>query len=201
VSPAPSRYVTVRVAGLGDLPASVEAEQEDVLELCLADPPPAALAEALGRAVVVESISRRGLRRVTGRAEWDAAEPERLRVLCETELLVQRRRSARVAATVPALLVAVEGGAGRAATTTVNLSGTGLLVRDPLGLAPGTTVRLELEVEAGGAPVHVEGSVVRAGGRGEMGVRFEPVTADDRNRLARFISERDRVGLRAGRAR
>ena len=201
MSAVASRYVTVHVAGVGDLPASVEVEQDGALELCLADPAPAELAAALDRSVVVESISDRGLRRVTGRAHWDAAEPERLRVLRGSDVLVQRRRSARVEATVPALLVAVAGGAGRAATTTVNLSGTGLLVRDPLGLEPGATVRLELEIQAGAAPVRVEGTVVREGGRGEMAVRFEPVSADDRNRLARFISERDRVGLRGGRNR
>jgi PilZ domain len=196
-----SRYVTVRVAGVGDLAAAVEAEEPGTLELCLADPAPAELPAALEQAVVVESVSGRGLRRVTGRAEWDSAAPERLRVLRGSEALVQRRSAARVEATVPALLVALEGGAGRAATTTVNLSGTGLLVRDSLGLTPGTSVRLELELQAGGAPVRVEGSVVRAERRGEMAVRFEPVTPDDRNRLARFIAERDRVGLRGGRAR
>jgi hypothetical protein len=83
----------------------------------------------------------------------------------------------------------------------VNVSGTGLLVRDPLGLAPGTALRVDLELDAGGPPVRVDGTVVRAGGRGEVAVQFEPVSREDRDRLARFISAANRAERRTRRTR
>jgi len=199
MNPLRSRYVTVRIAAHDSLPAVVESETDRTVVLSLAVRAPKGLERALARPVRVECSTPRGVQRVTGVAHWDPARPDELRVQRESEELIQRRESVRVDAVVPGLLIAVEGQSARAATTTVNVSGTGLLVRDPLGLAIGERVRLELELEAGARPVAVEGRVVRDAGADAKGLQFEAVSRGDQDRLARFIAERQRAELRIGR--
>ena len=194
-----SRYVSVQLPLHGELPAIVEAEDDAAVLLSLAVRAPKGLERALARPVRVECSTPRGVQRVTGVAHWDPARPDELRVQRESEELIQRREAVRVDAVVPGLLIAVEGQSARAATTTVNVSGTGLLVRDPLGLAIGERVRLELELEAGARPVAVEGRVVRDAGADAKGLQFEAVSRGDQDRLARFIAERQRAELRIGR--
>ena len=144
MTPLRSRYVTVRIAALDSLPAVVESETERTVVLSLAVRTPDGLARALDRPVRIECSTPRGIQRVTGTAQWDPARPDELRVQRESDELIQRRDAVRVDAVVPGLLIAVDGDSARAATTTVNVSGTGLLLRDPLGLALGDRVRVQL---------------------------------------------------------
>jgi hypothetical protein len=199
MNPLRSRYVTVRIAAYDSLPAVVESETERTLVLSLAVRTPKDLEGALARPVRVECSTPRGIQRVTGLAHWDPARPDELRVQRGSEELIQRREAVRVDAVVAGLLIAVEGQSARAATTTVNVSGTGMLVRDPLGLAMGERIRLELELEAGARPVTVEGRVVREAGGDAKGLAFEAVSRADQDRLARFIAARQRAELRVGR--
>ena len=71
-------------------------------------------------------------------------------------------------------------------------------MRDPLGLAIGDRVRLELELDAERRPVAVEGRVVRDAGADAKGMQFEALSRGDQDRLARFIAERQRAELRMG---
>jgi hypothetical protein len=200
MTPLRSRYVTLHLAVVGDLPALVETEDARSIVVSLAVRPPAELARAVQRPVRIECMTPRGIQHVTGTASWDAARPEELRIVRESDELVQRRNAVRVQAVVPALLVVADGGGARATTTTVNLSGTGLLLVDPLDLELGATVRVELELEAGARPVVVEGPLTREGGRGMKGMRFDIVAREDEQRLARFIADRQRAELRIARA-
>jgi len=196
MTPLRSRYVTVRIAALDSLPAVVESETERTVVLSLAVRTPDGLARALDRPVRIECSTPRGIQRVTGTAQWDPARPDELRVQRESDELIQRRDAVRVDAVVPGLLIAVDGDSARAATTTVNVSGTGLLLRDPLGLALGDRVRVQLELDAG-PPVAVDGRVVREAGENK-GLQFEAVSRIDQDRIARFIAERQRAELRMG---
>ena len=196
-----SRYVTVKLAGLDGVAAVVEADEGDVVVLSLAVPAPAGLERALERPVVIETATPRGLRRVHGHARWHAARPDELRLVREVDEVVQRRDTVRVDAVVPALLLAVDGASGRATTTTVNVSGSGVLVRDPLELPVGAAVRVELELEGGGPPVRLDGTIVREAGRGAKGMHFEATSREDRNRLARFVAARERAQLGMGSGR
>jgi hypothetical protein len=194
-----SRYVTVEVAALGGLPAVVESEDDATVVLALAVPAPAGLADALKRPVHVECTTARGIQTVIGTARWDAARPDQLRVRRESAEVVQRRDAARVDVALQAILIAVDGDGGRASTTTVDLSGTGLRIRDPLDLPIGSRARVELEVEAGEPPIVVEGVVVRDAGDGDKGLHLDTIPRRDENRLARFIAERQRAALRIAR--
>jgi hypothetical protein len=196
-----SRYVSVHLDSLGDLPAVVESEDEGTIVVSLAVRRPPGFERALGRPVGLQCVSARGIQRITGSAQWDAARPEELRIARESAKVIQRRDAVRVDAAMPALLIVADGEAARATTTTVNVSTTGLLVRDPLELAPGTRVRLELELEAGGPPLAVDGEIVREAGPGAKGVHFDAIDNRSQQRLARFIFERQRAALRTASGR
>ncbi len=194
MTPFRSRYVTVQVAIAGELPAVVEAEDEQAIVLALATKVPLGIDRMLDRPVRVECVTARGIQRVTGFASWSAANPDLLSVRRESHDVIQRRDTVRVQAVVPARLTATEG--ETAETTTLNLSVTGMLVKDPLGLEIGTTVEVALEIDDDGGPLLAVGTIVREGGRDEKGIHISDVSRVDQNRLMRFVTERQRAELR-----
>lgn len=199
MTPLRSRYVTVALGMIGELPAVVEAEDDTAIELSLSVQPPPGLRRALDRPVRIECISPRGIQRVTGTASWDAARPDRLSVRRDGDDVIQRRETVRVQAVIAATLTVPGAAPASAETTTLNLSGTGLLLRDPLELPVGAQVRIHLGLDDGGAPLAVTGRVVREAGRDEKGVCIEEISHADQARLSRFITERQRAELRIAR--
>jgi c-di-GMP-binding flagellar brake protein YcgR len=179
----------------------VEAEDEAGIVLSLAVTPPAGFQRMLDRPVRVECISPRGIQRVSGTATWDASVPDELRVTRERDALIQRRETVRIEAVVPAEVSVAGPAAESAHTTTLNLSVTGFLLRDPLELAVGAEVRVRLVLEDGGPPLEITGTVVREGGPDQKGVHIEAISRDDRGRLTRLITERQRAELRLARNR
>ena len=197
MTPFRSRYVTVQVAIAGELPAVVEAEDEQGIVLALATKVPPGIDRMLDRPVRIECVTPRGIQRVIGIASWNAASPDLLSIRRETDDLIQRRDTVRVQAVVPARMTATDGlQRGCAETTTLNLSVTGMLVKDPLGLELGTSVRVEVDLDDDAGPLLVSGTIVREGARDEKGVQIRDVSRQDLNRLTRFITERQRAELR-----
>jgi hypothetical protein len=127
-----------------------------------------------------------------GVAHWDPARPDELRVQRESEELIQRREAVRVDAVVPGLLIAVEGQSARAATTTVNVSGTGLLVRDPARPRHRRARPARARARGRRAPRGRRGPGRPRRRRRSQGLQFEAVSRGDQDRLARFIAERQR---------
>ena len=206
-----SRYVSVQLPLHGELPAIVEAEDDAAVVLSLAVQAPAGLGRLDGRTVRIESVSPRGIQHVTGAVSWSADQPEVLRVVKESDSVIQRREAVRVQAVVPAQLTVLavpaligdeppaDMGQGQCVqTTSLNVSSTGILVRDP-GSAPiGSRVRVELELFPGEPPVVIAGSIVREHDN-EKGVHTEEISREDATRLDRFITEKQRAELRMAR--
>jgi hypothetical protein len=207
VSRLRSQYVTVQLAQIGGLPAVVETEDDGQVLLSLAVQVPAGLHRVLDRPVRIECISSRGIQRVTGHAAWTPDQPEQLRVVKEVDDTIQRREAVRVQAVETAVVtvLALPPGVDRPApgapvkTTSLNVSTTGVLVRDPLELPLGTQVRVELELERGAEPVVLTGQVVRAVDD-EKGVRIDDMSRADQQRLSRYITDKQRAELRMGRS-
>ena len=200
-----SQYVTVLLAQIGGLPAVVESEDDDQILLSLSVQVPAGIDRVLDRPVRVECISARGIQRITGRAVRPPDQPEQLCVIRETAEEIQRREAVRVQAVAPAVVtvLALPPGTdgtppGPLATTSLNLSSTGLLVRAG-DLPPGTRVRVELEIDSDEPPLVVAGVVVREI-RDERGICIEEISRPDQNRLSRYITEKQRAELRMARA-
>jgi hypothetical protein len=194
----PGHHVTVVLPRVGSLPATVEAAEPGavVVALTVADTRVGRLG---GQEVAVESISGRGIQRYTGTLELSPGRPEILRVRIAGEAeRIQRREWVRVDAIVPITVTPV-GEPGGGATTTANISGGGMLVKDPWDLPLGTDVRFELEA----GPDRVAGlaRVVREVDADHKGLRIENLSRADEDRLIRFVRERERSALRMARGR
>jgi hypothetical protein len=204
VSRLRSQYVTVLLAQIGGLPAVVEAEDDVRILLTLAVHAPPGLDRVLDRPVRVECISTRGIQRVTGRAAWSPERPDQLCVTREVDDTIQRREAVRVQAVVPVVLSVLAFPAARPLpaaplpTTSLNVSTTGVLVRDPAKLPMGTSVRAELQLDPGEPPLVLTGRIVREVGD-EKGICIDEISRADQNRLNRYVTEKQRAELRLNR--
>ena len=203
-----SRYVTVVLARIGVLPAVVEAEDDGEILLSLAVIAPPGLDRVLDRPVQVECVSPRGIQRVTGRAVWSPEQPDQLRILREADDTIQRRDAVRVQAVAPVVLTVLDlpptGDepapplpAAPVRTTILNLSTTGMLVRDPDALPLGAGVRVELQLDAQEPPLTVTGRIVREVSD-EKGICIDEISRQDQDRLSRYVTEKQRAELRMG---
>jgi hypothetical protein len=205
-----SQYVTVQLAQIGGLPAVVESEDDGQVLLSLSVQAPVGIQRVLDRPVRIECVSARGIQRVTGLAAWTPDQPDQLRVTKEDDDLIQRREAVRVQAVAPAVVTVLAmppagEGPGRAApaapikTTSLNVSTTGVLVRDPAELPMGTQVRVDLELEPAQPPLVLTGRIVREV-KDEKGVCIDDISRLDQNRLNRYITEKQRAELRMSRS-
>ena len=194
------RHVQVSLPHIGLLPATVEAVEPGavIVTLAVAD----ARVRRLGAAEVgVEYKTERGIQRFNGTLELDDRTPDRLRVavLGEAER-IQRREWARVEAVVPVKVKGIDEPVD-GETTTLNLSGGGILVRDLWQMPLGIDVKVELQPEPGMPPIRFLGRVVRIAGKDEKGIRIDDIGRDDEERLVRVVRDRERAALRTARAR
>ena len=205
-----SQYVTVLLAQIGGLPAVVEDEDDGQILLSLAVQAPPGFQRVLDRPVRIECISTRGIQRVTGRAAWSPEQPDQLRVTRELDDTIQRREAVRVQAVSPVVLTVLDlppagDGSPRALptapvnTTSLNVSTTGLLVRDPIDLPMGARVGVELKLDAGEPPLLLTGHIVREEGD-EKGICIEDISRPDQTRLGRYVTEKQRAELRMTRS-
>jgi c-di-GMP-binding flagellar brake protein YcgR len=194
------RHVQVSLPHIGLLPATVEAVEPGAVIVTLAVTD--TRVRRLGAAEVgIEYKTERGIQRFNGTLELDDRTPDRLRVavLGEAER-IQRREWARVAAVVPVRIKGIDEPVD-GETTTLNLSGGGILVRDLWQMPLGIDVRVELEPEPGMPPIRFLGRVVRVAGKDEKGIRIDDIGRDDEERLVRVVRDRERAALRTARTR
>jgi c-di-GMP-binding flagellar brake protein YcgR len=206
VAPAPvnlpaGQKVSVRLPYVGALPATIEATAPGRVTVALAVPD-ARVARLDGSDVSVESTSARGIQRFTGRlALRGRSDVFDVEIGGDMER-IQRREWARVGAVVPIRLEPVEApdvAAGE--TSTLNLSGGGVLIRDPWRLPLGIDARIEIVIEPTQPPVRALARVVRDAGPERKGMRFDDIEPQDSERLMRYVRERERAELRMARGR
>ena len=197
---ATGTHVQIGLPHIGGLPATVERSESGTLIVVLAvsDNRVARLA---GQEASVEATTARGIQRFTGVLGLTPGRPEMLRVVVagETER-IQRREWARIEAVVPITVRAIgEDIGGR--TSTLNVSGGGVLVADPWRMPLGLDVRIELEAVPDQPPIKAMGRVVREAATDQKGLRIDDMARDDEDRLIKFVRERERAALRMGRSR
>jgi c-di-GMP-binding flagellar brake protein YcgR len=147
-----------------------------------------------GREVGVEWATGRGIQRLIGTLVVESRECVKVVVAGEAER-IQRRSWVRIDAVAPITVRGVDEPVG-GATTTLNVSGGGVLIKDLWSLPLGLDVRIELEAEAGQPPIRALGRVVREAGKGEKGIRIDDIGRDDEERLIRYVRDRERAALR-----
>jgi len=142
--------------------------------------------------MLLESITSRGLVRLRGTIERLSDDLARFRVFTEPEL-VQRREFVRVTAPQRVRLddlcgVVVDAHA-------VNVSGGGMLVSAKQAFEPDADLNFSLTLDAGVPPVEGRGQVVRCSEDNMLGIVFAAISSLDRDRLIRFIFDRQRKAL------
>lgn len=195
------QHVLLRPAvGGAPVPAQVEATDGEILTLVLSvRPAPGAPGWGDGRAIV-EYTTRRGVHRAGGTVLVDPAQPEVLRLRHDGQPeVLQRRNFVRVDAVVPVQVKITDPLRGSAHTTTLNVSGGGMLFRDPIGLPFGARVEVVVELAAGSAPVRAVGRIAREVSDEVKGMEIVEIGRDDRERLIRYVTERERMALRIAR--
>lgn len=205
MSPSPKRaqHVTVRLPDSEkELEARVDDADDEHLTLVLSSPPEGSVDRLRDRPAVVEYTTPRGVYRLSGAIAGRGDSPDVLEVRRDGhDDHIQRRDFVRVEAVQPLQVTITDPLRGAAHTTTLNVSGGGVLLTDPLGLPEGSEIDLELQIVPGDPPVRATGRVVRAVGDDAKGVQIETIAREDRERLVRFVTERERMALRIARGR
>jgi c-di-GMP-binding flagellar brake protein YcgR len=190
------RKVAIRLPYVGALPATVEAAGPGTITLALAVPD-TRVSRLDGAEATVESTTERGIQRFTGRISLSGRSDVFEIVIGGEAERIQRREWARVAVVVPIRVEVIDEPDVQAGdTSTLNLSGGGVLIRDLWRLPLGIDVRIEVMVDPEGPPIHALARVVRDGGPERKGLRFEDLSLQDSERLMRFVREKERAALR-----
>jgi hypothetical protein len=203
IAPTPSipagEHVQVNLPQIGLLPATVEGTEPGAVTVVLAVGDPR-VGRMAGSEVAVEHATGRGINRFGGTLELSASRPEQLRIVLKGDAeRIQRREWARVEATLPIAIKGVDEPVG-GETVTLNISGGGVLVKDPWRMPLGIDVRIELEVEAG-TKICALGRVVREPASDQKGIRIDSIAREDSERLVRLVRERELAALRMARGR
>jgi c-di-GMP-binding flagellar brake protein YcgR len=197
---ATGTHVGLRLPHVGVLPATVEASEPGVLVVALtvSDTRVARLA---GQEVSVEATTARGIQRFSGPLELTPQRPELLRIVVQGDgERIQRREWARIDAVVPVTVTGLGEDVG-GKTTTLNVSGGGVLVSDPWRMRLGLDVRIEIEPTPDGPRISALGRVVRDAAVDQKGIRIDSISREDEDRLIKFVRERERAALRTERSR
>jgi hypothetical protein len=201
-APAPSipsgEHVQLNLPHVGLLPATVVTVEPGAIVLVLAVKD-SRVNRLAGNEVAVEYKTGRGIQRFGGILQIESG--EQLRVVMQGEAeRIQRREWARVEAILPINVKGIDEPVG-GDTQTLNISGGGVLVKDLWNMPLGIDVRIELQAEAGAAPIRALGRVVRVAGTEEKGVRIDSISREDEERLVRLVRERELAALRMSRGR
>jgi hypothetical protein len=192
-------HVQVSLPHIGLLPATVETTEPGAVVLVLAVDD-ARVKRMGGAEVAVEHATGRGINRFIGTLELDDSRPEQLRVVLSGDSeRIQRREWARVEATLQVSVKGIDEPVG-GETVTLNISGGGILVKDPWKMPLGTDVRVALEVEPG-VTIQALGRVVREPAPDQKGIRIDSIGREDSERLVRLVRERELAALRMSRGR
>jgi hypothetical protein len=193
-------HVQVNLPHIGHLPATVESADAGALVVVLAVGD--TRVKRLGGAeVAIEHATGRGINRYGGILHLDDSRPEALRVVLQGDAeRIQRREWARIDATLTVRVKGIDEDVG-GETVTLNISGGGILVKDPWRMPLGIDVRIELEVEPGAEPIRALCRVVREPAPDQKGIRIDNIARDDEERLVRLVRERELAALRMSRGR
>lgn len=184
---------------IGDLPglgARVEELSEGHAIIGLFKEPEPPLRDIGPIQGIIEATGPRGLTRLVGTLRQEGRQVDAARLdFDQGPEVIQRRQFVRIDTTTTVMLTREDGTKHK--TYTLNLSGAGLLLGGPEDLEMDELVRVDIDVGEGETPIHAGGRVVRATRDGHRGVRIEMIEEGDRERLIRFVFERQRLAPRA----
>jgi c-di-GMP-binding flagellar brake protein YcgR len=196
------QHVRLAIPELGTVSGQVvEVEEDDlVIALFLGEETTPEYIEYSD--VVLEYTAVRGLYRRSGTGRFDVGGVDTIRFIPEEEaVLIQRRGFARVEVAVP-VVVAIDAVTPPVLVESIDLSGSGARLQPPppgeIDFELGRFVWLEISISDEDPPIEARGTVLRELEDGSMGVHFDYIPDNDRDRLVRFLFERQRLMRAAG---
>jgi len=184
----------VDVPQLGSLPALVDLVSGHATATLLVRPL-RGLDDVVGDSVGIDITTSRGLlhvdARIAGVRDGELLDLE----IAEDGELVQRREFARVDAVLAVTVASPPGGTEQIAAAAVNISGSGAVVSRLGALAIGDSVTLSLRLAPTEPPILISGRIVREFGEHLRAIHFEQVHQSDRERIVRYVFERQRLDL------
>jgi PilZ domain len=199
----PGQHVRLTVAELGSLSGQViEVGDDEQLVISLFLNESRVVPDRIEYDdVVLEYTAVRGLYRRRGDGRFDVAGVDTVRFVPVADAdLIQRRGFARVDVEVP-VSVTIDDVTPPVLVETIDLSGSGARLQDAVDsdhLAVGRMVWLDLSISEADEPIQARGSVLRELEDGSKGVHFDYIPDHDRDRLVRFLFERQRLMRKAG---
>jgi c-di-GMP-binding flagellar brake protein YcgR len=197
------QHVRLAIPELGSVSGQVMEVAEDDLVIALFLNGQTTPNEIEYAEVVLEYTAVRGLYRRSGQGRFDVGGVDTIRFLPEHDAqLIQRRGFARVDVAVP-VSVAVNDKLPPVTVESIDLSGSGARLQPlppgPVDLELGRFVWLEISISEDDEPIQARGTVLRELEDGSKGVHFDYIPDHDRDRLVRFLFERQRLMRKAGR--
>ena len=191
------QHAMVVVPDVGSFPAVVEIDDDHATAMLLVRPLQP-LAGAVGCDVTIDIVTKRGLLHVD--AEVMSAEPgEVLELgLSGRQELIQRREFVRVDAFLEVVVTPADTGKSIPAAV-VNISASGAVISRLAGMVPGDEATLQLRLAPYEPPLEIVGRVVREFDEQFRAVHFVGIKESDRERIVRFVSDRQRLDRRHGR--
>ncbi len=198
----PGTPVELELGAHGDHAARAEWCHGDRVGVAVPGPLPVLASALVGGPAAVVFPTPRGVHRVDVTVVA-AARGGLFELLALTPAEVaQRREHVRVAAPLHATVEPADGSRPPLHTFTVDLSGAGVLLAGAGPVERGDLVSVTVRVPGGGEPVAAASSrVVRRGATGHVAVAFGGLARADRERIVRYVFERQREERRAARQR
>jgi hypothetical protein len=187
------RHGRIDLPQLGSLPALVDLVAGHATAVLLVRPL-RGLDEVVGDSVGIDIVTSRGLLHVDAQVSGVRDGELDLEIADDGEL-VQRREFARVDAVLEVTVASPPGGTEKIAAAAVNISGSGAVVSRLGGLEIGESVSLSLRLAPSEPPIVISGRIVREFGEHLRAIHFEQLHGADRERIVRYVFERQRLEL------
>ncbi|HUR84818.1 MAG TPA: PilZ domain-containing protein [Solirubrobacteraceae bacterium] len=197
MTPGRGQHAKVTLPEAGTFPAVVDMTPGHATAMLLARPLHP-LDGKVGAEVGIDITTKRGLLHIDAQlVEVPSGEVLELGLTGE-EQLIQRRSFARVDALIEVVVTPAATGEQIPAAI-VNISACGAVVSRLSAIEPGEEVRLSLQLAPYEPPLQIVGRVVREHDDEFRAVQFEQIQEADRERIIRFVFDRQRLERREGR--
>ncbi len=196
MTPGRGQHAKLTLAELGTFPAVVDMSPGHATAMLLARPLHS-LEGKVGAEVGIDITTKRGLLHIDAQLV-EVPSGEVLELGLGEEQLIQRRSFARVDAFLEVVATPAATGAEIPAAV-VNISAGGAVVSRLSEMDAGDEVRLSLQLAPYEPPVEIVGRVVREFDDEFRAVHFEQILEADRERIIRFVFDRQRLERREGR--
>jgi hypothetical protein len=197
-----SDRVEIKIRGVGRTSGTVENVDDDSVVIALVV---SATADAMALEqpdAVLEYTTVRGLYRQKGYATFDQGGNKKVRFVGQEEPeRVQRRDFVRVDVNIP-VAVAFKNDPHAIQYDALNLSANGVLLASPPGagvaMQIGVFVWLQINLYDGKDPIEARGTAVRSAPHGAVGIRFDHISEENQERLARYVARQEREQRKRG---